>query len=113
MSGYHAISNTPAKKLVEGSTVTEFETTPPMSTYLVAFVVSDFEVNKDPNKKMTVWIRKELLKDTDFARDSGWEILKALENYLKVDYQLIKMDQVGIPDFIAGAMENWGLVTYR
>ncbi|XP_033214179.1 aminopeptidase N-like isoform X2 [Belonocnema kinseyi] len=111
---YQAISNMPAiKNATADNPLMVFKTTPPMSTYLVAFVVSDFDKNADSQNKMTVWIRNQLLNDTDFARDTGTKILNALASYLGVDYQMDKMDQAGIPDFSAGAMENWGLVTYR
>lgn len=109
---YNVISN---MKGINTSHIFKFEKTPPMSTYLVAFVVSDFKENKIKKNSidMSVWTRNELSKHTDYARDIGLEILKAMNDYVNVKYHFNKMEQIGIPDFSAGAMENWGLVTYR
>ena len=111
-TGYKVISNMPIIEKSSNESVKVFETTKPMSTYLVAFVVSDFEPNYS-NNSTTVWIRDELSADTDYARDFGTKVLEEMGKYLNIEYDLPKMDQIGIPDFISGAMENWGLVTYK
>lgn len=97
-----------------------FETTPQMSTYLVAFVVSDFEdLQKDENKNFGVWAKPTVEKSAKkFALDYGWEVLEELKNFTGIDYyekeqKMKKLDQIAIPHFGAGAMENWGLVTYK
>lgn len=85
-----------------------------MSTYLVAFIISDFEY-VESNKydlKQRVYARPNGIQFADFGLASGVEILNALQVYTGVVYDLPKMDQVAVPDR-SGAMENWGLVTYR
>lgn len=90
-----------------------------MSTYLVAFVVSEFKGVgvKNGTKELGVYSRPDALNQTDYAVDFGQRILNALGNYFGIDYYLtndnLKIDHVALIDFNAGAMENWGLVTYR
>lgn len=105
----------PLDGLKPTGTVYKFAKTPPMSTYLVAFVVSDFPEKSagDNARKYTVYTKPDLINDAEYPLRTGKELLEALEKYTGVKYQLPKMDQIGIPDFSAGAMENWGLVTYR
>lgn len=88
-----------------------YEESVPMSTYLVAFVVSDL-ANKS-NGNFTVWARKEAITSTNYALDVGPRLLKYFEEYFGIRYPLPKLDMIALPDFSAGAMENWGLITYR
>ncbi|KAG0720640.1 Aminopeptidase Ey [Chionoecetes opilio] len=88
-----------------------FQTTVPMSTYIVAFVVSDF--NHTENGNFSVWSRGAVLEEAKRALEIGPQLLSFFAEYLGVAYPLPKMDMVALPDFAAGAMENWGLVTYR
>lgn len=83
----------------------------PMSTYLVAFVVSDF-VNKTSGN-FAVWATSDAIHGASYALEIGPKILKFLENFFDIDYPLPKMDMIALPDFSAGAMENWGLITFR
>lgn len=100
----------------DGSVTTFFQTTPPTSSYLIAFVVSDFlsktsvDVNGIPHR---IFSQPNKINETDFALEAGENILSAISDYLNVSYSLPKMDQIGVPDFAPGAMENWGLVTYK
>lgn len=97
----------------------QFLATPVMSTYLLAFVVSDFEgvVSKPPNGderiRFTTWARKDLMKYTSFASEVGPAITYHFEKYFDLEFPLPKQDLIAIPDFSAGAMENWGLITFR
>ncbi|XP_022181225.1 aminopeptidase N-like isoform X1 [Myzus persicae] len=88
-----------------------FEQTVPMSTYLVAFIISDFEYLS--SETFRVWARSDVLSHTHYARDIGPSILKFYEEFFSIPYPLKKTDLVALPDFAAGAMENWGLVTFR
>jgi aminopeptidase N len=82
-----------------------------MSTYLVAFVVSDF--SRKENGSFAVWTRRDAIKQADYALQVGPAILKYFEQYFQIPFPLPKIDMVALPDFAAGAMENWGLITYR
>ncbi|KAJ8727733.1 hypothetical protein PYW07_001852 [Mythimna separata] len=83
----------------------------PMSTYLVAFTVTDFK--NMTNDKFSVWARSEAVKSAAFALEIGPKILKYLEEYYKIKFPLPKIDMIALPDFKNGAMENWGLLTFR
>ncbi|XP_063268446.1 aminopeptidase N [Prinia subflava] len=122
-SNYTAISNMPAKntrqQMINGEAwnVTEFETTPRMSTYLLAFIVSQFTYVESNSQKtqIRIWGRPNAIREGqgDYALNVTGPILSFFEEHYKTSYPLPKSDQVGLPDFNAGAMENWGLVTYR
>lgn len=99
---------------------TTFEISPYMSTYLVAFVVSKFTctVGEPITNNIThsVCSNPDTHMDRQLANKNSAELMQSLENFTNILYNasgLTKMDQVAIPDFSAGAMENWGLVTYR
>ncbi|XP_682987.2 aminopeptidase N [Danio rerio] len=99
-------------------TRTTFEPTARMSTYLVAFVVSDFSYINNEDKAgvlVRIWARKKAIDDGqgDYALSITQPILEFFESYYNTSYPLSKSDQVALPDFNSGAMENWGLVTYR
>ncbi|XP_054003259.1 aminopeptidase N isoform X2 [Hylaeus anthracinus] len=85
----------------------------PMSTYLVAFIVSDFEMLKTESGNFRVWARSEAIDQANYCLKIGPKILEYYEDYFKIKFPLPKIDNVALPDFSAGAMENWGLITYR
>ncbi|KAJ9573941.1 hypothetical protein L9F63_008683, partial [Diploptera punctata] len=110
-SGLGAISNMEIES--EDDEWYHFEKTPPMSTYLVAFIVSDFEYETD-HGILKVWARKQAIEQTKYSIEIGQPTIDKMEEFLMGNkYTLSKMDEVAIPDFSAGAMENWGLCTYR
>lgn len=86
-----------------------------MSTYLVAFIISDYVNNtinasdKNPTQQ-SIYTSQETLNQTQYGLTEGVAILNALEKYLNVPYGLPKLDQAAIPDFRAGAMENFGKI---
>ncbi|KAK7601689.1 hypothetical protein V9T40_009130 [Parthenolecanium corni] len=83
----------------------------PMSTYLVAFAVTDFL--KLSNQMFHVWARREALEQARYALHLGPQILNFYTRFFNVPFPLPKMDMIALPDFSSGAMENWGLITYR
>ncbi|XP_056608835.1 aminopeptidase N-like isoform X2 [Triplophysa dalaica] len=97
---------------------TRFEPSAKMSTYLLAFVVSEFtQIQSSPEADILIriWARREAIEtgQGDYALKLTFPILKFFEMYYNTTYPLSKSDQIALPDFSAGAMENWGLVTYR
>ncbi|XP_043653070.1 aminopeptidase N [Drosophila teissieri] len=112
---YTAISNMPVNTDASSSGITAFQTTPKMSSYLVAFIVSDFESTTGElnGLRQRVFSRKGKQDQQEWALWSGLVVEASLAGYFGVPFALPKLDQAGIPDFSAGAMENWGLATYR
>uniref|UniRef100_A0A914HL42 Aminopeptidase n=1 Tax=Globodera rostochiensis TaxID=31243 RepID=A0A914HL42_GLORO len=95
---------------------TDFDDTLPMSSYLLALVVSDFEYvegNTSLGTRFRIWSRKDALNLTSYALRAGIKVLEFYEHYYGIPFPLPKQDMMAFPDFAAGAMENWGLVTYR
>ncbi|XP_076010299.1 endoplasmic reticulum aminopeptidase 1b [Genypterus blacodes] len=113
------ISNMPKVKTVElpgGLLEDQYDTTVKMSTYLVAFIVSDFlSVSRTTQHgvKISVYSVPEKIDQTAFALDAAVKLLDFYDDYYDIPYPLPKQDLVAIPDFQSGAMENWGLTTYR
>lgn len=114
---YTALSNTQGKIVnpIGDRVNTEFELTPKMSTYLVAFVISDFEKFNKTNNFYNVWTKHDAIDSARYAYNFGLQVLNELDEWTTIKYysKIKKLDQISIPDFAAGAMENWGLVTYR
>ncbi|HWT39960.1 MAG TPA: M1 family metallopeptidase [Dongiaceae bacterium] len=97
--------------------VTSFDTTPRMSSYLVAWVVGDLQKKTATTKsgvEVSIWSTKaHNPSNLDFALDIATRTIDFFNDYFGVPYPLPKSDHVALPDFSAGAMENWGLITYR
>ncbi|ODN01106.1 Aminopeptidase N [Orchesella cincta] len=90
-----------------------------MSTYLFAVAVSDFEVEEAApghyTKPVKVWGPPPYMQAGagKYSPDLTAKLMTALENYFRVPYTFPKMDKISVPHFGGGAMENWGLNTYR
>uniref|UniRef100_A0A6G1SC99 Aminopeptidase N n=1 Tax=Aceria tosichella TaxID=561515 RepID=A0A6G1SC99_9ACAR len=110
-----ALSNMPivnSEDSPDGLWITDtFAKSQRMSTYLVAFAVTNFESRTAGN--ITVWTRPGFVHTADYALSIAGKILRHYEDFFGIAYPLPKMDMIALPDFNAGAMENWGLITYR
>ncbi|CAH1638659.1 unnamed protein product [Spodoptera littoralis] len=113
-----ALSNMPVKeeKLKGDHKRIHYDTTPIMSTYLVAFVVGEYDyVEKKSRDGVLVRVYTPVGKSKQglFALEVAARVLPYYKEYFDIAYPLPKIDLIAIADFSAGAMENWGLVTYR
>ncbi|OLY81225.1 Aminopeptidase 1 [Smittium mucronatum] len=124
-SGLTALSNMDVKEQKvdsqTGLVQFKFHDTPIMSTYLIAFIVGELEYiegytsgefNGKPIR-CRVYTPPGQKERGRFALEVATKALEFFAESFGIAYPLPKLDQVAIPDFEAGAMENWGLVTYR
>jgi puromycin-sensitive aminopeptidase len=99
-----------------GRDVVSFDETPPLPTYLVALVVGNMASGPGEDVRgvpVRTWAIPSKADLTAFGQEAATAVLPRLEDYFAVPYAFGKLDQVGLPDFEFGAMENAGLVTYR
>ena len=114
-----AVSNTPIidqAGLDAGYKSIMFARTPVMSTYLMAFVIGDLtyiEQEAANNTRVGVWTTRGKEEQGRFALETSARMLSFFNDYFGIPYPLEKLDHIAIPDFAAGAMENWGCITYR
>ena len=117
--GITVLGNMPVKSEEENgdSLTTTFEKTPRMSSYLLAFVIGELHKKTARTKsgvEVNVWATPAQNENTlDFALDIATRSIDFYDEYFGVKYPLPKSDHVALPDFSSGAMENWGLITYR
>ena len=117
--GITVLGNMPVKSEEENgdSRTTTFEKTPRMSSYLLAFVIGELHKKTARTKsgvEVNVWATPAQNENTlDFALDIAARSIDFYDEYFGVKYPLPKSDHVALPDFSSGAMENWGLITYR
>lgn len=114
------LANTPIasqKMFSTGLIKTKFETSPPMSTYLLAFVIGEVhcvEAKTRDGIAVRTWGSAAQPADVlQYANDEAVKILEYFSAYFDTPFPLKKLDQIALPDFESGAMENWGLITYR
>lgn len=117
-SGETAVANTPIKSQADqdGKIITAFETTPKMSTYLLAFAFGELDWREAKTRRgvtVRTYATPDNAKFTDFALDTAVKLLDFFDEYFGIHYPLAKLDMLALPDFSSAAMENWGLVTYR
>ncbi|MFZ1019884.1 MAG: M1 family metallopeptidase [Minisyncoccia bacterium] len=125
-----AISNTLPISIKEHESeyqIVKFSPTPKMSTYLLAFIVGDFEYlekfthssfghspsSRGRKIRVRVYTIPGKKHQAKFALDCAVKTLEFYEKYFDIKYPLPALDMIAIPDFASGAMENWGAVTYR
>ena len=122
-TGLTVLSNMPVKSTTINNNleIYHFHKTPIMSTYLVAFFIGDVDYveqsiimpNTQSNVTVRVYTPKGKKHTGEFSLKLASETLVLFSKYFEIDYPLPKLDMIGLPDFASGAMENWGLVTYR
>ncbi|PGH23121.1 hypothetical protein AJ80_02749 [Polytolypa hystricis UAMH7299] len=120
-----ALSNMPVKNVRDGSSAdlkfVSFDRTPIMSTYLLAWAVGDFEyVEATTERKyngagipVRVYTTRGLKEQARFALSYAHRTIDYFSEIFEIDYPLPKSDLLAVHEFAMGAMENWGLVTYR
>ncbi|GCB19566.1 alanine/arginine aminopeptidase [Aspergillus awamori] len=123
--GQTALSNMPIKSERSGSRpelkLVSFETTPVMSTYLLAWAVGDFEYVEAMTQRkyqgksipVRVYTTKGLKEQARFALECAHRTVDYFSEIFEIEYPLPKADLLAVHEFAMGAMENWGLVTYR
>ena len=113
------LGNMPVKRqsTEHGMLVSTFDTTPRMSTYLLAWVVGELHSVSGKTKRgvdVNIWATPaQPAASLTFALDIATRSIDFYEEYFDTEYPLPKSDHVALPDFSSGAMENWGLITYR
>ena len=119
-----ALSNMPESSVKpgkDGRKVVSFERTPVMSTYLLAWAFGDFEYVEDFTKRkyngkqlpVRVYTTRGLKEQGRFALENAHQVVDYFSEIFHIDYPLPKADLLAVHEFSHGAMENWGLVTYR
>ncbi|XP_072035872.1 aminopeptidase N-like isoform X2 [Amphiura filiformis] len=116
---YVAIANMPIESnttLEDGWVRSKFEESVPISTYLVAWCVTDFaykEITTQNGVLMRVWAREDAVDTVEYALQIGATILDFFDEYFGTKFPLPKLDSIALPGFPYGGMENWGLISYK
>ena len=116
--GMDGISNMPQasrKHGEDGNVEITFQKTPIMSTYLVYFGVGNFttKTRKHGNCEIILARPGKEMRSDDYPLDVADRCMSFYEEYFGIPYVLPKMHLIAVPDFAAGAMENWGAITFR
>ncbi|XP_062253264.1 glutamyl aminopeptidase [Platichthys flesus] len=119
-TNYEALSNmplqSPPQQLARNKLKTSFQKSVPMSTYLVCFAVHQFghvERTSARGIPLRIYAQPTQLGTAEYAANTTKVIFDFFEDYFNMSYSIPKLDKIAIPDFGTGAMENWGLITYR
>ena len=114
---FTAISNMPikTKKKIGNKITYNFQKTPLVSTYLIYLGVGEFEylTGKAGKIQIRVVTTKGNISKGKFSLELGKKLLTSYEKYFGIKFPLPKLDLIAVPDFAAGAMENWGAITFR
>ncbi|XP_033499123.1 glutamyl aminopeptidase [Epinephelus lanceolatus] len=117
---YGALSNMPPEgtpqQLPGNKVKTTFQKSIPMSTYLVCFAVHQFghvERTSARGIPLRIYAQPSQIATAEYAANTTKVIFDYFEDYFNMTYSISKLDKIAIPDFGTGAMENWGLITYR
>ena len=114
---FTAISNMPikTKKKIGNKITYNFQKTPLVSTYLIYLGVGEFEylTGKAGKIQIRVVTTKGNTSKGKFSLELGKKLLTSYEKYFGIKFPLPKLDLIAVPDFAAGAMENWGAITFR
>ncbi|WKX89353.1 hypothetical protein Q1695_008753 [Nippostrongylus brasiliensis] len=116
ISNMPAITSTPCDFHGAKKMWIKFDRTPQMSAYLVAFVVGELDYIQTTSKSgttMRVYTVPGKRSQGIYSLDLAAKAIDWYNDWFGIDYPLPKCDLIAIPDFSMGAMENWGLVTYR
>ncbi len=112
-----AISNMPVENIENnGRKRIKFLQTPRMSTYLLYLGVGKFEeksIDLNGDKQLILLAPKGHLTPSDYPLEIGKKSIEFYEEYFKIKYPLPKEHLISVPEFAAGAMENWGAITFR
>ncbi len=113
ISNTNVVSDTPGP--APDKHTVRFATTPKMSTYLVAFLVGDFQClsGSSDGVPIRVCATPDKVQLGSYALQGAEFFLHYYDNYFGIKYPMPKLDMIAIPDFEAGAMENFGAITYR
>ncbi|XP_067099379.1 glutamyl aminopeptidase [Osmerus mordax] len=119
-TSYTALSNMPVEgtpEILPGNKLrTSFLNSVPMSTYLVCFAVHQFSYVERISARgipLRIYAQPLQIKTAEYAANTTKVIFDYFEEYFNMSYSIAKLDKIAIPDFGTGAMENWGLITYR
>ncbi|MCL4333637.1 MAG: M1 family metallopeptidase, partial [Candidatus Thermoplasmatota archaeon] len=108
-------TNPKVREVGNGRSHFVFEETPPMSTYLIYLGIGKFDMisKKDDGKTLYVATSPGKAKEGRFSLNLLSRLFRKYESYYKIRFPLPKMHLVALPQFGAGAMENWGAITFR
>ena len=117
-NAYNAVSNMPIlreRAMPNGKKLVDFSTTPNMSTYLLYYGIGKFEFTKSKYHGKTLRVVTVAGKQryAQLPLEYLRSFLAFYESYFRIKFPLPKIDMIAVPDFEAGAMENWGAITFR